>query len=153
MTFKKILLISLIASVSVLGGCDRKAKKSVAEKVKHEAGVRDHKEIAQKGMDAIKNHKTLTEEQKTGLIKINMETAQKAKALRFEIGQVKGVFFKSMLGEAPDDAEMRVLRKKLLKLNDDKMRIMLDSFDKVRKLLGNSKNVDEIYRIYYDPVM
>lgn len=140
---------ALLATVLLLPACaSQQAEKKVDEEVRQESGVFNQQEIAEKSHDIILNHPTLTDKQRAEMRELFAEVYRKNIVLRSEIGKLKGVFFKTLFSRDKKDAEMKVLKKRLLAANEKKMDLMLDALDKAYKILGKDGDPQHFERLF-----
>ncbi len=141
--------LALLSSILLLPACaSYKAEKKVDEELRQEPGVFSQAEIAEKSHDIILNHPSLTDKQRSEMRELFGEVFRKNIVLRSEIGKLKGVFFKTLFSRDRNEAEMKVLKKRLLAANDKKMNLMLDALDKAYKILGKEGNPQQFERLF-----
>lgn len=140
---------AFIATAFLLSACAaHQAEKKVDEQVRQEPGVFSQQEIAEKSHDIILNHPTLTDKQRAEMKELFAEVYRKNIILRSEIGKLKGVFFKTLFSRDRKDAEMKVLKKRLLTANEKKMELMLDALDKAYAILGKDGDPQHFERLF-----
>lgn len=140
---------AFIATAFLLSACAaQQAENKVDEKVRQEPGVFSQQEIAEKSHDIILNHPTLTDKQRAEMKELFAEVYRKNIVLRSEIGKLKGVLFKTLFSRDRKDAEMKVLKKRLLAANEKKMALMLDALDKAYVILGKDGDPQHFERLF-----
>lgn len=141
--------LALLATILLLPACAaHQAEKRVDEEVRQEPGVFNQQEIAEKSHEIILNHPTLTDKQRGEMKELFAEVYRKNILLRSEIGKLKGVFFKTLFSRDKKEAEMKVLKKRLLAANEKKMNLMLDALDKAYVILGKDGNPQNFERLF-----
>jgi len=143
---------SIILSVILLtAGCaSQEANKSVDENLKRETGIFNQGEIADKTHEIIMNHPSLNEKQRAEMQDLFAEVYRKNILIRSEIGKLKGVLFKTLFNPNRKEAEMNVIKKRLLVANQRKMDTMLDALDKASKIIAKDKTKEELERLWRD---
>lgn len=142
---------ALIAAVTLLSACaSQKAEQKVNEEVKKEPGVFNQQEIAERAHELILNHPSLTDKQRGEMKSLFAEVYRKNILIRSEIGKLKGVLFKTLFNRDSKPAEMKVLKKRLLTANQDKMDLMLDALDKAVVILGKNGDPQQFERLFLE---
>lgn len=141
--------LMLLATVLLLPACaSQQAETKVNEELKQEPGVFNQAEIAEKSHEIILNHPSLTDKQRGEMRELFAEVYRKNIVLRSEIGKLKGVFFKTLFSRDRKEAEMKVLKKRLLAANEKKMELMLNALDSANKILGKDGNPQQFERLF-----
>lgn len=152
----KAVLKIFVSGVTILAiiNC---AGKPTPEDVKLEKEVQSqparemHGGVAAKGMEAILTSKSLTEEQKKQLIHLHGEMAKNTFGIQEEISKLKGVLFETITAKPFDRAKVNSLKKKIVNLNDKKMKNMFEALDKVQAIIGEKSDSDiqDFYRPFF----
>lgn len=136
---KRILGMALLtASTLALGCAQTSEERQVDAEVKAEAPARGQGTLATRGANLFVNAPNLTDEQKEKLLKIHGETYQKVAKIRDELTQTKTTLFKSLVNEKTSSKELNILKSKIMKLDKERLNIMLKAFDDVQKIVGKS---------------
>lgn len=152
---RKYGVCSLLCLVMVMSGCASEKVKSEEAQIAKEAQeqpVREmHGQVATKGFEAILTSKDLTEDQKKKLLDLHKKMTQETFKIQDETSQLKGVLFEAITKKPYDSAKVKVLKKKLLSLNDQKMKNMMKALDQVQTIVGEKQSSDtqDFYRPFF----
>lgn len=139
-----LLFIGATMSLLISGCANREKKASIERKIRHEKPVRSQKELLLKGHNIILHHPSLTHQQREKMQALYNKTYVQSAEVRKEMGKVKGVFFKELMSKSKNNRELEILKRKLLRLNAEKMNIMLDAMLKSREILGKRFPLEEL---------
>lgn len=134
----KTIIAILILSVAVTG-CATKAKKEVKAKVE-QSNVTGPEKLGQSIQDAIHNSEFLNDEQKKeleGIIAENKATADKLAADSFKH---RSVLIQELLSPKSDRKHIRVLKKSIKKIEDEKLKNTFETIEKISRVV--SRNSD-----------
>lgn len=141
------VLLAVWASF-VLGACAQtETKKAVDNEVSAEPVRAMHGDVAMKGFEAIQSSTSLTTEQKTKLKDLHAQMAEETFKNQSETSKLKGVLFETITTSPYDGKKVEEIKGRLLKLNDQKMKSMLEAVGKVQKIVGTN-NTDEYKELY-----
>lgn len=142
---KILKVMGCVAVLLYLGGCTlSQTEKEIDRQIEQEAGVSSQRELAKRGHRLLLEDPSLSEEQRRKMRQLYARTFARSAQIRQKMGKTKSVFFKQLFKQVPNNDELRVLEKKLLRLNDEKMQLMLDSMQQARKILGKDFPVEKI---------
>ena len=131
-------------------GCQTAAQKNVDTKVANESGTYTEKDMSKKVKDIFSNNEKLSQKQRTDLLVLHSKTTAEVQKIRFEMGKLKGVFLKNLIANETNDSELNIVKKKLVKLNDQKMDVMFDSMSSAKKILGKEIDDEMIMPFLFD---
>ncbi|HAG92119.1 MAG TPA: hypothetical protein DCL41_09615 [Bdellovibrionales bacterium] len=150
MTFQKFLRTSLALSLTLgLAACSSSpTSEDVDQEVAEQPARTFHGGVAAKGMEAINDSKSLSSDQKDQLKKLHMKMAEETMEIQTEMSKVKGVLFETITSKPYKPKKVAELKKRLLSLNDKKMKNMIQALDKTEKILGENHSPEELKGIY-----
>ena len=119
-------------------------QKSIESQIEKEPRTFSQQQMVAKGHSILLNHPDMTEEQRRKMKRVYAETMAKSQKIRMEMSKVKGVFFKQLFKSTRNDKELRILRKKLIDLNEKKMDVMFDALYEAQTILGKGFPAEEI---------
>lgn len=110
-----------------------------------------HGEVSQKGFESIVESKSLTEDQKGKLLKLHSKMSADTFKIQEETSKLKSVLFETITAKPYDNAKVNSIKKRLITLNDQKMRNMLNAIDEVKGIVGQTEkeNVQDFYRPFF----
>lgn len=156
----KSLGLGLALSFAVLMvGCATPAQKRVDKQMQKESGVSSQSGLRMKGYQAILDSQDISKKQREDMLKLYAKTSQRIMGVRSEMGKLKGVLFQNLLKPNGKETDLNVVKRRLSRLNDEKLDIMLDALASARTILGKQLNekilvpfMDEEGRVYlHDP--
>lgn len=149
----KMTNVLLIGAFAIAGlSCSHKAtveEKKLEQEVQAQPAREMHGGVAAKGMEAILSSNSLTAEQKKELLQLHGKMAKETFQIQEETSQLKGVLFEAITSKPYDRKKVNILKKKLVALNDKKMKNMLQGLDDVQRILG--EKTDEEIQDFYRP--
>lgn len=110
-----------------------------------------HGEVAQKGFESIIQSKSLNETQKEKLLKLHAKMTADTFKIQEETSKLKSTLFETMTATPFDSNKVNSIKKRLITLNDQKMKNMLSAIDEVKGIVGNKEkeNVEDFYRPFF----
>jgi len=136
----RLVIVGLVGGL-MLAGCA--STKKLNEQVDNQiASEKVGDGSASKARDAIWNHPNLTEDQREKLLSLHKEVLLKSSQIREEAAKTKGVFFEALFSNQKNEKKLTLLKRRLIKLNQRKMELMLTSMSRARKIVGKSE-IDE----------
>ncbi|MGZ3771044.1 MAG: hypothetical protein ACXVCP_01855 [Bdellovibrio sp.] len=144
------IVLFLISSIN----CSTKQaqeEKKIDQEVQAQPARAPHGEVAQKGFESIVNSKSLTEDQKEKLLKLHSKMAADTFKIQEETSKLKGVLFDTITAKPYDDNKVNLIKKRLISLNDQKMKNMLNAIDEVKAIVGQTEkeNIQDFYRPFF----
>jgi len=132
----------LFLSLGSIVACSGTAEKEVEMKVAAEKGVGANETISNQSTEIIKNSTKITEEQKTKLLTLHDKTRTEVAKIKMEMGKLKGAFFKTLVSDKKNNAEINVMKKKMTTLHGKQLELMLKSLDEAKVILGDVNEPD-----------
>lgn len=110
-----------------------------------------HGGVAQKGFESILNSKTLTADQKKQLLDLHGSMSKETFKIQEETSKLKAVLFETVTQKPFDRKKVAAIKKKLVSLNDKKMKNMFEALDKVQAILGekSDEDIQDFYRPFF----
>ncbi|MGZ3772546.1 MAG: Spy/CpxP family protein refolding chaperone [Pseudobdellovibrionaceae bacterium] len=123
----------------------------VQQEVQAEPPRKMHGEVAQKGFESIVQSKSLTDDQKAKLLKLHTKMSAETSQIQDETSKLKAVLFDTMTAKPYDSKKVNVIKKRLITLNDKKMKNMLKAIDEVKDIVGQTEkeNIQDFYRPFF----
>lgn len=154
----KNTIISLAAALimtALMSACaSQEVKKEVTNKADQETATLVPGEIAEKGRKAIMESKSLSADQKEKMMTLMNNTHAEILNIKQETGKLKAVLFKDLMAGQSTNAEVKEIKKRITKLEQQKMNLMFSSLDEAQKIIGkssaSSEEMQEIMRLHYD---
>jgi Spy/CpxP family protein refolding chaperone len=142
------------ATALVITNCAAKPTQDevkLANEVQTQPAREMHGGVAAKGMEAILSSNSLTEAQKKQLLSLHGEMAKETFKIQEETSKLKGVLFETITAKPYDRSKVNALKKKLVTLNDKKMKNMFEALDKVQGIIGEKSDTDiqDFYRPFF----
>lgn len=152
---KKIIVTLLLPGLWMgLSACATQAEKQVDAQAAEQSAIQSPNQAAYSGRFAVRVSEKLSGDQKVKFLEIMDQTQAKVNDIRAQEGQLKAAMFQSLSEGNFNDSEMNVFKKKLKKLEGQKLDLMFSSLDDVRKLLkGNPEiapDLKDFYRAHLD---
>lgn len=146
------ILAGLFLTFSV--NCAMKESKEevkLQQEVQQEPPRKMHGEVATKGFESIVQSKSLTEEQKEKMLKLHSKMTADTFKIQEETSRLKSVLFETMTTKPFDTKKVNSIKKRLITLNDQKMKNMLNAIDEVKSIVGKTEreNVQDFYRPFF----
>lgn len=145
----------LILTVAVVGGltsmgCATGEDKAMEKQVQAEPTPHGPDAIAARGAQTFLQAPGLTDEQRRKLLEIHTRVYAENSEVQAEIGKAKSLLFKSMISEKYDAALVSNLKKKIVNLDQRRLKIMFGALEDVEKVVGRGPDKEPIYRRFYD---
>jgi len=141
--------IGIICVIFLTSCASHRAQERVSENLEKEDGVYNQQEIAERTHNIILNHPSMTDQQREQMRKLFADVFGQTIQLRSEIGKLKGVLFKTLFDKGDHKAELKIIKSKLLAINQKKMDLMLDALDKSIVILGK-ENLEKYQGMFRD---
>src|SRR3989338_7421613 len=138
-----LYLAACMASAGLIGCAGTKVEEQVDREALREPPRSMHGELAGSGLDRIHASTSLGETEKRKLLDLQAKMAGDTFEIHDEISRLKGVLFETIAKKPYDAAKMDVLKKKLVKLNDQKMAKMFSALTQVEEILGVVSSQEE----------
>jgi hypothetical protein len=151
MIYKKIPVI--LCCGLILSSCASEQKEKDAElalKVKMQQPADSPDEIVRRAAFAFSNAEGLTAQQKWMLSDIYTKVYTESMQIRREIGQSKSLLFQTLAKVDYKKSEVLDLKKKIVALDQKRLKIMFDALDDVQRIVGKGIEVEKIYKHFKD---
>ena len=150
-------LITALAGATAVSGCARKPtplEQRVASEVAQETPVAPGAPMEEASKEILFEAESLTPRQRQRLEALHAKSMAEAKTLNEELSKNRIVLLKSLVNPAAKNAEIEVLKDRIVSLERKKTRQFLDSLDQANRILGRRSFDDEkVYRAFlHDPV-
>ena len=142
-----------LLSVLFLLGCNSATKKQEAEinrQVSEEQPANTTEKIAEIASQAFSKAEGLTDFQRQKLMLIYARTYADAINIRTEIGKSKALLFKKAADVNYKSNEIEILKKKIVDLDQQRLKIMFKALSEVQDVVGYGKDREQIYKHFYD---
>lgn len=148
---KMLALGSLAAAMMGCATTATNQETTIAKEVQAQPAREMHGEVAAKGMEAIMTSKSLNDEQKKQLMSLHGDMARETFKIQEETGKLKAVLFETITTKPFDRSKVNSLKKKIVALNDKKMKNMFSALDKVQTIIGDKTDTDiqDFYRPFF----
>jgi len=144
-----ISLCNFVGSALILGfafGCTTPPQKTVDQKLQKEPAIAPGESIASRGAQILIHAPGLSEEQKRKLIEIHTSTFMRSAEIREEIGKSKSLLFKMVASPDTKKAEVEALKKRIVKLDRDRLDLMFKALDDTLAVTGKGPAAEEVFR-------
>lgn len=131
-------------SFLVLGSCSV-TEKRVETRVSKETPTHGAGELMVRGFEAWAGSSNIDIDQKSKLWTIHSSTGREAFRIRAEITKTKTALFKELAAGGQDPAMIDGLKKKIVKLDQERLDVMFKALDSVEKTLGTSDKGRDYY--------
>lgn len=147
-------LVGSLLLIILAGGCATPVAKEreIDKKVDQEVVVGFTGEAANIGQEAIEESANLTEEQKNKIRALIKKTQAEVQEIKIETNKLKATLIKSFSDGTYKAEDIRILKKRLTKLEERKMDTMFSNLDEVQKILGykpKSRDIEHELRNLY----
>lgn len=147
-------ILILLALVMAFTGCAHKQKEDIKKKVE-QSNVKDSETLSGTIDEAIEKSPDLNQEQKEELRKILADNKQKAMALTEQSYKLRGVLIQELLSGNPDYRKIRILKRDIKKVEDNKLKNTFDTVELITKKVSKQSdsqrftepllNMDKVY--------
>ncbi|MBL7717008.1 MAG: hypothetical protein JNL01_16205 [Bdellovibrionales bacterium] len=129
----------------VFFSCAHSAQKSnLDSKLAQESAFTDYESLRKEAAEAVKVHPGISEDQKTQLIDLKLETSKKMESFQLEILKLKGALMKNIVADRYDAKEVRSIESRLDTLTTQKLHAFYEALEKGRKILGKTSAREEV---------
>lgn len=140
MNLPKILLVTATTlSLSACMAVDKKTRAEVDQKVSEEAPPRMRGEMRERGFEAWANSSGMSEIQKSKMIDIQLVTERESSRIRDEINKSRSALFKELATGNYDERMINGFKRKIVKLDHDRLDLMFKALAKARSVLGRTE--------------
>lgn len=153
MKFKSICILAGLFLVFSVSCATKKSSEEVKleQEVQQQPARKMHGEVASKGFDSIIQSKSLTDNQKEKILKLHSKMTADTFKIQEETSKLKSVLFETMTAQPFDTKKVNSIKKRLITLNDQKMKNMLNAIDEVKGIVGKTEkeNIQDFYRPFF----
>jgi hypothetical protein len=142
-TIKLLILFLLVSSCA-----SQKKLEIEVEKEIQQATVVTRSDVTKNAREYILNSKTLSEQQKQNLIMLQDKTEAETKIMIEEKNRTQLVLVKTILEPTVNEKEVYILRKKIKKLDKQRMDLDEKSFTEARKIIDPLKEIRDREFLY-----
>lgn len=108
-------------------------------------------DLAARGHEAFLKTPGLTDAQRIKLSEVMGKTYAQAEKIKMEIGKSKLVLFKTITSPDYNQKDVNILKKKISKLDKDRLELMFKSLDEVQKIIGrNPETAEYLQKIMHE---
>jgi hypothetical protein len=122
------------------------AEKAVTEKAAQEPVAQSPQQILERAAEQFSSAPGLTAEQKTKLAEVYSRVYIESMGLRREMGQNKSLLFTTLSKPNYKPSEIKVLKSKIVQLDQKRLNLMFEALDDVEKIVGKGNKVPEVYK-------
>ena len=134
---------------ALMMGCANPAKKAVDEKLKEEPDYTSRSDLREHVTLEIESATNLTTEQKQKLHELGRRVQPEVARLSEESLKLRGLLISELIRSDYNDREVEVVKKRLEKIDHDRLALMFRSVDDAKKILGRKAALNEnLLRIF-----
>lgn len=148
---KNILMICTLGILFT--ACASQEERQVIHQQVDQEKVVSRDDLSASTREFISNSDKLTEKQRSSLKALQESTESDMKTLSEKINQTKMVLIKSLMEPKVDQKKVSILRRDLKKLEKEKMKKSLSSFDKAQRIITPVSDLETRERLYQSFLM
>jgi hypothetical protein len=134
---KNLFFSAMLLGVFVTSGCvSKETKESLNEKVAVESKVNSKAEFQDELQKSIENANNLTPAQKEQLLALRDQTHAKMASYQEECLKLKSVLIKDIISPNYNEAEVRLIKSRLRKLETRRLNSMFETIEQANKIMG-----------------
>lgn len=145
MTKNKIVMIAALALTMGCSSSPKNQKSELDQKIQSEAPANTPEAIAQRAAETFAGAPGLTEAQKSKLMEIYINTYTDARSIRTEMGQAKSLLFKTISTKDYRSRDVQVLKEKIVKLDQARLKLMFKALEDVQKVVGYGEEKSPLF--------
>lgn len=144
------LLVTVLALASLTGCAEHKVAEQKVEKEMKEVSIPAKETIAESAHDLIMKSDKLTDVQKKKLLELQEKTHTQSVSLTEQIEKAKMVLIQTVLEPKMNEHEYAILKKKISKLEKERMENGFKAMKEARNIIDPKKNVEgsQFYKAY-----
>ena len=123
---------------------------SINDKIAAEPPAIGPEAIAQRAAEVFSSAEGLTAAQRKELMAIYLRTYKDASAIRIEIGKSKSLLFKIVSAKSYNSAEVEMIKKKVVDLDQKRLALMFKSLADVQLVVGIGSDKEQLYQHFFD---
>jgi hypothetical protein len=134
-----------LASIFLLASCSSQSplEKKIAAEVAQEQPLPPGAPMAAAGREILFEADSLNPQQRERLQKLQAKSSEESAGLRREISKNQLVLMKSLVDPKKKDAEIEVLKNRIIALEQKRARHFISTLDEARSILGRRNSDDE----------
>ncbi len=134
---------SVLGIIGIIACATKRVEKEIEQQVAAHPTPVIHTELVEKELQAIETPTTLTPQQKQQLQNLQQRMIADAFRNQEETSKLKRVLFETIVTSPYDRRKVTIVKKKLKKLNDEKMSNMFSTLREAERLLGDSPEIEK----------
>lgn len=138
-SFRILMVTATMLSFSACMGVDKKTRAEVDQKVAEEKAPQSRGEMSERGFTAWASSSGMNENQKREMTDIQISAERESVRIRDEINKSKSAMFKELATGNYDDRMIDGFKRKIVKLDHERLELMFKALAKARNVLGRSK--------------
>lgn len=150
MNIKTSFLFITILALSSCGTAKKERDEHLSLQVKMQEPADTPDQIMHRAAIAFSNAEGLTAQQKWMLSDIYSRVYTEAVQIRREMGQSKSLLFMTLAKVDYKKSEIDALKKKIVALDQRRLKIMFDALDDVQRIVGHGVEAEKIYKHFED---
>lgn len=149
-SFKPVLL--MFATVALFAGCNH-ADKKLDEALAKTPPVANTAELQKQAEERIANIPDLTDDQRRQLNDLRKGLKAEMGKLNEEALKLRSLLLEAVLDETYSEGKVSTLKKRMKKVEDEKLATTFKSVDRVNQILGRSSSVERRRAAMYDVIL
>lgn len=145
-----MILAVTVFSISSCVTPNQNEDRDLTKKIHSQEPADTPQHIATRAAEAFSAAPGLSAEQKMKLHAIYTRVYVESMQIRRDIGQSKSLLFMSLASADYKATEMTKLKKKIVDLDQKRLKIMFEAFDDVQKIVGRGVETEKIYKHFYE---
>lgn len=130
---KQLIMIFLAL---LLSACSSSTKKEIEKEKAQFSDIQTREQMIASARQMLDESKELTNEEKTKLSELFAQVSEESAKLNAEISRSKAILFQELTTKSYSEKKTAVLKSSIKKLYNQKIDLMMDAFQKSRKILG-----------------
>lgn len=147
MNFKTMFAV---AAMTVLAACASKRNQQMEAKMEQQPSLQTPAQIEAAAQADLASIPNLSDEQRTKLQQIQNHAKIEAARIKTELGQARSLLFKTVSDPNSKRSEINWAKNKIVKLERQRVDLMLNSVDQVEKVIGRKPSNQEMLERYFD---
>lgn len=137
-----LILIVFLASCTV----SKKQEAALNEKIQEQPPADSSEKVLDRAAMTFFNIEGLTVDQKTKLTDVYYRVYDESMKIRSELGKSQSLLFETVAKPNYKPSELNFLKRKITKLERERLKIMFNALDEVRAIVGYDMEAKRIYR-------
>lgn len=145
-----LMALSLLLSLSSCTSATKTETAAIDNQIKTQAPADSPDQIRERAALAFSNAEGLTAEQKLKISVIYSRVYAESMRIRREMGQSKSLLFMTLAKVNYKDTEIKTLKSKIVRLDQERLNLMFGALDDVQGVVGKGVQAEKIYRHFQD---